>query len=56
MTIQDGVEGRVIVQRDQMESMTASRTSRMPEKLLDGLSPQQVRDLFAYMRSKEPVK
>ncbi len=56
VTIQDGVEGKVIVQRDQIESMTASRTSRMPEKLLDGLTPQQVRDLFAYLRSKDAGK
>ncbi len=50
--IQDGVEGKVIVQRDQIETLTASRTSRMPEQLLDALTADQVRDLFEYLRKK----
>jgi len=56
VTIADGVEGRVVITRDQIVSLKASPTSRMPEQLLDALKPQDLRDLFAYLRSKQPVK
>jgi hypothetical protein len=27
----------------------------MPEGLLDGMEPQQLRDLFAYLRISQPI-
>ena len=48
-------EGRdVIVPRDQLEEMKPSPTSIMPEGLLKGLSDNETRDLFAYLRSTQP--
>ena len=35
--------------------MKAAGMSLMPEGLLDPLSEQQVRDLFAYLRSTQPL-
>ncbi len=49
-------EGQQIVQPvDDIESMTANGVSLMPEGLLQGLSDQQVCDLFAYLRSGQPL-
>jgi putative heme-binding domain-containing protein len=56
VTIQDGVEGKVVLPRDQIVSLKASTTSRMPEQLLDALKPDDVKNLFTYLRSKQPVK
>ncbi len=41
--------------RNAIETMRTSEKSLMPEGLLDNLSPQQVRDLFAYLRSTQPL-
>lgn len=43
-----------VISRDSIEQLEPSSISLMPEKLLDALSEQQVRDLVAYLRS-EPV-
>ena len=40
--------------RDQISEMTPLGRSLMPEGLLDDLGDQQVRDLFAYLRSAQP--
>ena len=53
VTILDGQEGKVVVPRDDMIKFQASSLSRMPEKLLDPLSDQQLLDLFAYLRSRK---
>lgn len=55
VTIEDGQEGKVVVPRDHIKTLRASPNSRMPEGLLDALSDEQVRDLFAYLKSKGPV-
>ena len=49
----DGKE--MTLARDEIEAIKPSRTSIMPEGLLKGLSDQQVRDLFAYLRSTQPL-
>ncbi len=54
VTIEDGQEGRVVVPRSRIQRLQASAASRMPEGLLDSLSDEQVRDLFAYLQGKEP--
>lgn len=41
--------------RDELESLHPAGLSLMPEDLLANLSDQQVRDLFAYLRSTQPL-
>ncbi|HTL59697.1 MAG TPA: PVC-type heme-binding CxxCH protein [Candidatus Limnocylindrales bacterium] len=40
---------------EQIEEMKSAGLSLMPEGLLNGLREQQVRDLFAYLRSAQPL-
>lgn len=46
---------RVVLPRDDIEEMRVTGVSLMPEGLLQGLSDQEVRDLFAYLRSSQPL-
>ena len=39
----------------EIDSLQPTGRSLMPEGLLDGLSDQQLRDLFAYLRSSQPM-
>jgi len=48
----DGTE--VALPRNQIVEMKPLGRSLMPEGLLDGLSDQELRDLFAYLRSAQP--
>jgi putative heme-binding domain-containing protein len=51
-----GVDGRnVIVPMDQIDELRAVPQSVMPEGTLKPLTDQQIRDLFAYIRSSQPV-
>jgi putative heme-binding domain-containing protein len=51
-----GVDGQNIVLRhEEIEEMQVSKVSIMPEGTLKKLSDQQIRDLFAYLRSSQPV-
>ncbi len=43
------------IERNRIESMKPQPQSLMPEGLLDTLSEQQIRDLFAYLRSSQPL-
>jgi putative membrane-bound dehydrogenase-like protein len=54
VTIEDAQQGRTTVPKERIKALQASAVSRMPEGLLDALSQQQIRDLFAYLRSKAP--
>jgi putative heme-binding domain-containing protein len=45
----------VVMRRDEIEEMNAIRRSIMPEGLLKDYSAQQVRDLFAFLRSTQPL-
>lgn len=45
----------IILQRDAIEEMSVSKVSVMPERTLVGLTDQQLRDLFAYLRASQPV-
>jgi putative heme-binding domain-containing protein len=45
----------VSLPRTAIEEMRVIPQSIMPEGLLDGMSDQQVRDLFAYLRSTQPL-
>ena len=53
MRTADLAEARI--SRKDVERMTPATTSLMPEGLLKALKEQQVRDLFAYLRSTQPL-
>jgi putative heme-binding domain-containing protein len=46
---------RFILPRESVEEMTISNTSMMPEGLLDKLSIDEVRDLFAYLSAPSQI-
>jgi putative heme-binding domain-containing protein len=49
-------EGQTItVSIDEIEARKANQKSIMPSKLLDDLSDSQIRDLFAFLRSSQPI-
>jgi len=51
-----GVDGQnVIVRKDDIDEMHVIPQSVMPEGALKLLNEQQIRDLFAYLRSSQPV-
>ena len=51
-----GIDGEnITLPQDQLREMNPAGLSLMPEGLLDGLNEQQVRDLFAYLRSNQPL-
>ncbi len=51
-----GSDGKELtLARDAIEEIKPSRASLMPEGLLKSLGEQQVRDLFAYLRSTQPI-
>jgi putative heme-binding domain-containing protein len=52
VTIEDGQGGRTMIPQSRIKRLQASATSRMPEGLLDSFNDQQIRDLFAYLRSR----
>jgi putative heme-binding domain-containing protein len=49
----DGKE--LVLPRSSIEEMKLTPKSLMPEGLLKEMSDQQVRDLFAYLRSTQPL-
>jgi putative heme-binding domain-containing protein len=51
-----GVDGQsLVIPRSEIEDMRRSDRSVMPEETLKDLTEQQVRDLFAYLRSSQPL-
>ncbi len=46
---------RIVLPKEEIESMNVNGVSLMPEGLLQGLSDQDVCDLFAYLRSGQPL-
>jgi putative heme-binding domain-containing protein len=51
-----GFDGEDIsLARDEIREMNPSGTSLMPEGLLDGLTDEQLRDFFAYLRIPQPI-
>jgi putative heme-binding domain-containing protein len=43
------------LRREELDELTASPQSLMPEGLLKDYTDQQVRDLFAYLRATQPL-
>ena len=54
LTIQTATD-QVVVQREEIEEMRESPVSMMPDKLLNVLSDQQIRNLIAYLMSPSQV-
>jgi len=52
VTVLDAKNQRTVVKRTNVEELKASETSLMPDNVLDPLGDQELRDLFAYLRSK----
>ncbi len=52
ITVRDLNGQKLVLSRADVKSLTASPVSLMPEGLLDAMSEQQVRDLFAYLVKK----
>lgn len=48
--------GDTVIEQSQVESAKVSPRSLMPEGLLTGLSDQQLRDFFAYLRIAQPIR
>ncbi len=46
---------KVVLSRDEVAEMSVTGLSLMPEGTLQGLLDQDVRDLFAYLRSSQPL-
>jgi putative heme-binding domain-containing protein len=46
---------KITLRKSEVDEMTPYKKSLMPEDLLKPLSDQQVRDLFAYLRSTQPL-
>jgi len=53
LRLDDGKE--LAIARDEIDALKASPKSIMPEGLLKDLSDQEIRDLFAYLRSTQPL-
>jgi putative heme-binding domain-containing protein len=51
ITLIDAKNQRTVLKRGDLEELKESAISLMPEKLLDDLSDQQIRDLVAYVQS-----
>jgi putative heme-binding domain-containing protein len=56
VTLVDEKNIRTVIPRAKIDELIASPVSLMPEKILDPLEDQQIRDLFAYLQSDTPPK
>jgi putative heme-binding domain-containing protein len=54
VTLLDGKNQRTTIARNRIESLQESPVSLMPEDILKGLKPQELRDLFSYLQSDKP--
>jgi putative membrane-bound dehydrogenase-like protein len=55
VTLVDAKNEKTVVPRAKIDDLKPSPVSLMPEKLLDELSDQQLRDLFSYLQGDGPV-
>jgi putative heme-binding domain-containing protein len=56
ITLVDSKAEKTKLARSSIEELQTSQISQMPEDQLRALTPQQLRDLFAYLHSDGPVK
>lgn len=55
ITIRQADGQSTVIEKESISDQQPSKTSLMPTGLLDKLSEQQIRDLFAYLRSTQPL-
>lgn len=56
LTVLDAKGVRTPLRAQEVEDVTRADASLMPERILDALSDQDVRDIFAYLRSEPGSK
>jgi putative heme-binding domain-containing protein len=54
VTILDANNQRTKIPRNEIDELREAEVSLMPERLLDKLTPQELRDLFTYLQSPTP--
>jgi len=54
VTLLDAQANKITLAREKIEDLQPSKVSLMPEKLLDPLDDQQIRDLFVYLQQAAP--
>ena len=54
VTILTAENKRVKLHRDEIEELIEADVSLMPERILDNLTPQELRDIFSYMQRVQP--
>lgn len=52
LTLVDAKNQRTRIGRDEIDELNESPTSLMPERMLEQLTPQELRDLFAFLRGQ----
>ena len=52
IVLRDLAQNSITLPRNEIKDLQAMPVSLMPEGLLDALTPQQVRDLFAFLMQK----
>jgi putative heme-binding domain-containing protein len=56
VTVLRGLDGQnITLKASEIKTIKATGQSLMPTGLLDGLSEQQLRDFFAYLRITQPI-
>jgi hypothetical protein len=56
ITVLRGLEGEIITLRSaEIAELQPMGRSLMPDGLLEGMTEQEVRDLFAYLRISQPI-
>lgn len=55
ITLVDAKNQKTVLSRDEIEELAPSPQSLMPERLLETLAPQELRDLFRYLQSTAPT-
>jgi putative heme-binding domain-containing protein len=55
LTFVDAKNQKITVARDEIEEIRPAEQSLMPERLLETLTPQELRDLFRYLQSDAPA-
>jgi putative heme-binding domain-containing protein len=56
ITLVDSKNQRTVLKRSDLDALKESPVSLMPEKLLDDLTDQQVRDLIAYLQTEQDFR
>lgn len=51
ITVLDAKNARIKISRDEVEEIQESSVSLMPERILENLNPEEIRDLFSYLQN-----